>query len=113
LDSELEEARALFRQIRRRPKGFTPRGTFVEVCSLVIGFDCGAGWSLLDGFQGWLGARRGRPELAFWYHVLAVAVPHRSVSGDLQLSATEDSAATLQLLDWLDEYLDEVTSRLH
>ena len=74
----------------------------------MIGYDCGVGWDLLDGFQEWLGRRRGRPELAFWYHVLTVTSPNRPISSDFQLSVTEDSAATAQLFDWIDEYLGEV-----
>jgi len=111
LDSELDHARTFFEQVRKRPKGFTPQGRFTELCALVIGYDCGVGRGLLNGFQEWLGSRRGRPELAFWFHVWAATVADRPIRADLHLSTDEDAAATAQLFDWIEEYLNDASSR--
>ncbi len=107
LDSDAVEAlRDFVRSLASMPKGFTVSGSFGEVCSVVIGFDVGGGRRFLDGFQHWLGQRRGRPQLAFWHHVA------QEVSGDgsgVDALSDEESAAANQLLfRWLNDYLDEV-----
>lgn len=73
-----------------------------------MGYDCAVdGELLVDGFQRWLGARFGRPELAYWEHVLKVAFPSGDATSRTALSEDQDTVARCTLFDLLDEFLGE------
>lgn len=86
---------------------FTWRGTFPEACALLMGYDGASSSPILDGFQGWLGARhQGRSQLAFWYHVLDEALLG---GADLtELTTDEDHRASEVLFLLLEAYLTGV-----
>jgi len=94
---------------RKMIRGFTWHGTFPEACALVVGYAEGLGTGMLREFQEWIGARYGRPELAFWCHILAAEVPNADPSGR-GMSEEENQLAIDALFQLLDEFFRDVAT---
>jgi hypothetical protein len=95
-------------RVRERPDMFTSHNTYLEACSLVVGYDVGSpdDW-LVDDFHEWLQERFGRGGLGFPAQVLRQAFPEVTNPNATTLSEAENAVALELLFDMLEQCLSE------
>ena len=93
--------------VKKMTRGFTPHGTFSEASALLVGFMTGSDDQMFGQFQQWLGGRFGRPELAFWHHILAEAFPDETTNAH-DLDEEQNQQAVAVLFRLFEEFLIDI-----
>jgi len=100
------EPLAFVRDVREHLRMWTLHGSYLEVCSLVVGYSAGSPDDrVVDDFQDWLAARYDYSELAFGAQILRQALPDAPTA--TALTEQQSARALALLFDCLEACLSE------